>query len=59
MSKEDRRSPVARHPQRRPYQRPAFDSALAFERVSLGCGEPLFEDSTPPPFGPGCALSSS
>jgi hypothetical protein len=59
MSKEDRRSTGARRPQRRPYQRPAFDSALAFERVSLGCGQPLNLDATPPPFGPGCALSSS
>ncbi len=45
---------------RRPYRAPAFDSAIAFERVSLGCGEPLnTPEANSNPFLPDCALSSS
>ncbi len=37
-------------PARRPYQKPAFQSSIAFERTSLACGEPKNAEAGPPGF---------
>ncbi len=40
---------------KRPYHKPGFESSVAFERTSLGCGGQLNAASGPPQF---CSMSS-
>jgi hypothetical protein len=54
MKKQDeKKTPAAQR--KRPYSKPGFESSLAFERTSLGCGGQLNSALGPPQF---CSMSS-